>query len=73
MLFIGYVEVETDRAYLFQDHYWQEPDWMPKTQVEVLRDYDTHEVQMLATSWICDKKGIREFESRGANDANRRT
>jgi hypothetical protein len=72
MQFIGYVEVETDRAYLFQDHYWDEPDWMPKTQVEVLRNYDTSEVQILATSWICSKKGLREFESREASYENGR-
>lgn len=72
MLFIGYVEVETDKAYLFQDHFWQEPDWIPKAQVTMLRDYDTCEVQILASPWICDKKGIREFESRGA-DADGRT
>lgn len=61
MIFIGFIEVETDRALLFQDHFWHEPDWMPKSQVEIMREYDTHEVKLIATAWICEKKELKEF------------
>jgi hypothetical protein len=60
--FIGYVEVETAKALLFQDHFWHEPDWMPKSQVEVMRDIESNEVVLEASNWICKQKGASEFE-----------
>jgi hypothetical protein len=62
--FIGYIVAETQRAYLFQDHYWTNPDWMPKSQVETLRDDETHEVRLRASGWISEQKGIQEFQYR---------
>lgn len=60
--FIGYVVAETDRALLFQDHYWTAPDWMPKSQVEQYRDPDAPmELQLEASAWICGQKNIKEF------------
>lgn len=57
---IGYIIAESPRAFLFQDHYWDEPDWMPKRQCETLRDPDTFEVQLKASDWIADQKGLEE-------------
>ena len=65
MTFIGYIEADTDRAILFQDHYWASHDWFPKSQVEIIRYVDTHEVQIVASAWICGKKeGLAEFAHR---------
>lgn len=75
MIFIGYVVMDTDRAFLFQDHHWEKPDWLPKSQVDVLREEDTHEVRMIASAWICDQKRIEEFKFRSEQeitDANSR-
>lgn len=66
MEFIGYIIVETPRAILFQDHFWGEPDWMPKSQAEIFRDMDTHEIRLIASTWISKQKGIQEFTERKA-------
>jgi len=63
MIFIGYVETETDKALFFQDHFWQEPGWMPKSQIDIFRENDTIEIVIDASDWICGKKGIQEFEA----------
>lgn len=62
--FTGYVEAETQKAFLFQDHFWHSPDWMPKSQVDVVRYDDTHEITLVAQPWICGQKGIRECVER---------
>jgi hypothetical protein len=64
MIFIGYIETETDRALLFQDHFWTGSDWFPKSQIQIHRYEDTHEVRISASSWICGKKNIQEFRWR---------
>lgn len=66
--FIGYIRAHTDRAFLFQDHFWHHPDWMPKSQIEAAFDPDSTEVVIEASNWICSKKNIKEFEER--KDAN---
>jgi len=68
MLFIGYLEDETDKAYLFQDHYWSGSDWLPKSQVDIIRSDETFEVKLLASPWICSKKEIQEFKYRSAEE-----
>lgn len=62
--FIGYIEADTGRAILFHDHYWCQPDWLPKSQAEIIRDPETTEVKVIASNWICGQKGIKEFEFR---------
>jgi len=57
---IGYIVAESNRAVLFQDHYWDEPDWMPKTQAAIVRDPDTHEVQLSCSDWISRQKELKE-------------
>lgn len=62
--FLGFIAAETPKAILFQDHFWHEPDWMPKSQITMVRQEETHEVVIVATPWICGQKNIREFEER---------
>lgn len=59
--FLGYVLFETDKALMFIDHFWHYPDWMPKSQAQVIRSPGTQEVEIIATAWICGKKGVEEF------------
>jgi hypothetical protein len=70
MVFIGYLLNETDRAYLFQDHFWEgnSGDWFPKSQADIIRSPDTIEVKILASAWICQKKNIDEFKYRSAEE-----
>lgn len=68
--FIGYVWAETQRAFLFQDHFWHEADWMPKSQVTTIRHEETHEVVLVASTWICSQKGVKEFEERTNVESN---
>lgn len=65
--FVGYVVAETPKALFFQDHYWDGPDWMPKSQCEIVTFHDTHEIVIEASTWICKQKQIREFEERTIN------
>jgi hypothetical protein len=34
---------------------------MPKSQIDTIKYEDTHEVLIIASPWICDKKGLNEF------------
>ena len=60
--FVGLVEVETPRALLFQDHFWHEPKWFPKSQVKQTLQVDSLEVIIDASSWICGKNDLSEFK-----------
>ena len=60
--FIGYMEHETARAWLFQDHFWHEPTWLPKSQTTVERFDDTHEIIVTCTNWISEQKNLVEFK-----------
>lgn len=68
MVFIGYLVNETDKALFFQDHFWAKADWLPKSQSEVIRYIETHEVKIVASAWICDKKKIQEFQYRSEEE-----
>jgi len=64
MQFIGYILVSTDKAVLFHDHFWESPDWMPKSQITVASDPNTQETVIRASDWICGRKGLEEFHYR---------
>jgi len=64
--FIGYVVAETPRAFLFLDHFWDDPEWMPKSQSTLVRFEGTHEVVLSASKWICEQKQLEEFVERVA-------
>lgn len=68
--FIGFIEAETQRAYLFQDHFWHGPEWLPKSQAEVVEQEGSHEVVIFASSWISSRADLTEFAER-KNDAER--
>ena len=57
--FLGFIEAETPRAFLFVDWFWKEPQWMPKSQVEV--HYGEYEVKMIASDWICKQNNMEEW------------
>lgn len=59
--FVGYIEHETGRAWLFQDHFWHEPTWLPKSQTTVTRFEGTHEISVSCTNWISVQKKLNEF------------
>ncbi len=66
MEFLGYIVAGTARAILFQDHFWHEPDWMPRSQIHITDDFDSNEVHIKASPWICQQKNIHEFKERQA-------
>jgi len=59
--FCGYIEAETARAWLFRAHFWDEPTWLPKSQVTIRRDLDTDEVSVVLPHWLCVKNSFKEF------------
>lgn len=61
--FLGYVVEETIKAFFFQSWYWQEPRWMPKSQVKVT--WGDYEVRMLASGWISEQNNIKEETHEG--------
>lgn len=62
MRLIGVVIADTNRAFYFQDWYWHGPDWIPKSQAEIIRDPDTFEVTITLSNWISEKKPYDEFQ-----------
>lgn len=61
--FVGYVHAETTGGIMFQDHFWHEPDWFPKSQCERRDDIDesSMEVTLIVQEWICEKNGYGEI------------
>lgn len=62
--FLGGVVFRTAKAVLFQDHFWEGPEWMPLSQIQLVQDAGVAEYSVKASQWICTAKGIREFEYR---------
>ena len=62
--FEGVTVMTTARAILFHGNYWEDPQWMPRSQCEILRCWTTGETIITASDWICGQKGLREFEHR---------
>ncbi len=58
--FIGFVQAETIKAVFFQDHYFHEPQWFPKSQINILPG-EGMETQIIATTWICKQNDLKEF------------
>lgn len=63
-MFEGYIVANVGKAVLFHGNYWEEPEWMPKSQIDILRDEDSAEIRVLTSRWICDQKGLKEFTYR---------
>lgn len=63
MQFIGVIHAVLDRAILFQDWFWDEPEWFPKSQITVEPDHDSiAEVKVHASAWISRQKNLVEWE-----------
>lgn len=60
-LFEGFVVVTSNSAILFHGHYWDEPKWLPKSQVTIISAYDMDTV-LLVSGWLCGKTGLEEFK-----------
>lgn len=60
MLLIGYISVDTSKAILFDAHYWIESSWLPKSQITIFREIDTHEVRVQVESWLASKNNWSE-------------
>ena len=62
MQFIGVMHVVLDRAILFQDWFWEEPQWFPKSQVTITAEIDAwDEITLKASPWISREKGLIEW------------
>lgn len=60
--FVGTIKFQTGKAILFQDHFWEGPEWMPKSQILSTADpSNPQELHIQASQWICSAKGISEF------------
>lgn len=58
--FLGFVVEDTPKAVLFWCHYWEAPDWFPRSQITMLNTFDSIEVKILASPWICKAKNVKE-------------
>jgi len=59
--FTGYVIVETQRAFMFQDHFWHIPEWVPKSQTTVINGHADAEITIKLAGWLVKKNGWKEF------------
>lgn len=60
--FVGYPIAETGKAILFEDHFGEEPFFIPKSQVTIHRFEDTHEIMVDFTDWFAGVRGVKEYE-----------
>jgi len=69
MQFEGFLVFATEKAILFHGHYWEDPMWLPKSQVKMTaEDNDTtEEATVVLSDWIARENKLREFEYRGKN------
>ena len=58
--FIGYIHIESIKAVYFQDHFREEPEWLPKSQIIIHRSEDTDEVYVEISQWLCGQSGWEE-------------
>ena len=59
--FIGYPVAISNKAVLFQDHFWHGPEWLPFSQIEFNTAPDTNEASVDVAGWLCKKRGLQEF------------
>ena len=58
--FSGIIEFNTAKAILFQDWFWNEPQWFPRSQITVTQVFEEDEVTITASEWICGKNDLVE-------------
>ena len=59
--FGGYIEAESHRAILFWGHYWDNPQWLPKSQIEQRNPWDCTETLVKVKDWLCKSNDLDEF------------
>jgi hypothetical protein len=62
--FEGYVTANTPKAILFHGHYWEEPVWLPLSQVTMVLDEDGWDVVLSVVDWLSKKNELIEFTYR---------
>ena len=58
MEYTGFIVAESAKAVLFEDWFWQEPKWLPKSQT-TMREGD-YEVWIKVSDWLSEQSGLRE-------------
>jgi hypothetical protein len=61
---LGYIVAWTNRAVLFQCHYWHGPEWLPRSQVDVQEFPDSTEVHVRVSPFVAKAKSINEVGER---------
>lgn len=56
---IGFIVGSTNRAVFFQDHFWHQGRWLPKSQLRILSSDGEHRVSVSA--WLCEQANLNEF------------
>lgn len=61
---LGVVERETPKAVLFRNHGWNDPQWIPISQIRDSKqtDIDSNEWQMTVAAWLADKNDWEPVE-----------
>jgi len=60
--FLGYVVASSNNALFFKDHFWEEAQWIPKSQCEIIpTDHWITETHLSIKEWLCGKNGWEEF------------
>lgn len=61
--FIGERVHEVPNALYFRAWNWDEPIWLPKSQIEIVADDEENgEMMVHIPQWICEKEGINETD-----------
>lgn len=63
--FIGWVEAVTNKAILFQGHFWHASEWLPFSQVTCEPLPGTDETVVAVSEWMARTKGISEWKEHG--------
>lgn len=61
LTFEGRIVFGTQKAILFQGHYWHAPEWLPRSASTIKPDGEDTVVIGIA-AWLCRKNGFNEFE-----------
>lgn len=69
--FEGYILQQTQKAILFESHYWEGALWFPTSQIAVTHDFDSMEKVIDVKTWLCRKRGIYEFTHYDADEIKR--
>lgn len=61
-VFEGFIRRNTFKAIEFESYYWDGTLWLPKSQIEIIRDVDAaFEVVVFVKPWLMKKRNLLEF------------